>query len=433
MSTVILSNGFWRRKLLGMKFIIHGQKKLSGTIAVSGAKNAVLPIIAATVLTDETCVIDNVPRISDVETMVQILKSVGGQATWTGQHQLTICNKDLALQPLDQKLVKRLRASILFLGPFLARFTTLTLPEPGGCIIGNRPIDTHLEGLARLGCTWEQQESSLVVSHQGMVGTDVVLREASVTATENIIMAASRARGVTHIKNAACEPHVQDLIECLISMGVRIEGRGTPTITIYGVEHLSGTTHRVIPDSIDAGTYIILGLATKSKITVANMRPDHLDVVLETLRTMGAEFDITKDSVSIKRTGVLKSCTIETRVYPGFPTDLQPLFGVLATQAQGTSLVYETLFESRLGYLQELEKMGASIAIPDAHRALITGPTPLYGREIFCKDLRAGASLVVAGLVASGETVIQNAEILDRGYEHIEATLRNIGADITRA
>lgn len=416
-----------------MKFIIQGQKKLSGTIAVSGAKNAVLPIIAATVLTDDICVIDNVPRISDVETMVQILQSVGGQASWTGEHQLTICNKDLALQPLDQKLVKRLRASILFLGPFLARFTSFTLPEPGGCIIGNRPIDTHLEGLARLGCTWEQSESSLVVSHQGLAGADIVLHEASVTATENIIMAASKARGTTHIKNAACEPHVQDLVECLISMGARIEGGGTSTITIQGVDHLTGTTHRVIPDPIDAGTYIILGLATKSKITVANMRPDHLDMVLETLRRMGAEFDITDNSVSIKRIGVLKSCNIETRVYPGFPTDLQPLFGVLATQAQGTSLIYETLFESRLGYLQELEKMGASVVIPDAHRALITGPTPLYGREILCKDLRAGASLVVAGLVASGETIIQHAEILDRGYEHIEKHLQGLGADIIRS
>ncbi len=415
-----------------MKFIIRGQKKLSGSIRVKGSKNASLPIIAATALTDDICVIDNVPRISDVETMVEILRSVGGIANWTGEHQLTICNRDIRPDPLDKLLVKRLRASVLFLGPFLVRFKSFTLPEPGGCIIGNRPLDTHLMGLGKLGCTWKCDDRAFSISHTGLVGADIVLREASVTATENIIMAACCSRGQTTIKNAACEPHVQDLISFLVSMGAHIEGAGTSQITIMGGYALHGAAHIVIPDPIDAGTYIILGHATKSKISVTHMRPDHLDTVLETLRVMGAQFDISKDSVSIAHTGVLKATKIETRIYPGIPTDLQPLFGVLATQAQGTTLINETLFESRLGYLWELEKMGASIVVSDAHRALVTGPTPLYGRAIDCKDLRAGAALVVAGLVASGETVIEHAEILDRGYETIDESLRTIGADITR-
>ncbi|MBI4272858.1 UDP-N-acetylglucosamine 1-carboxyvinyltransferase [Candidatus Uhrbacteria bacterium] len=415
-----------------MKFVINGQKKLTGTVRVLGAKNAILPIIAATVLTENECVISNVPHISDVETMLQILRSMGGSARWSSEHELTICNRALACKPLDQKLVKRLRASVLFLGPFLVRFTSFTLGEPGGCIIGNRPLDTHLDGLAKLGCVWKHNDAFLSVTHTGLVGADVVLREASVTATENIIMAACGARGITKIKNAACEPHVQDLCAFLISMGAAIEGAGTSEITITGGKSLSGTTHAVISDPIDAGTYIMLGLATKSKISVTRMRPDHLDTVLETLRSMGARFDITKDSVTITNTGLLQATKIETRIYPGIPTDLQPLFGVLATQTQGTTLINETLFESRLGYLQELEKMGASVVISDAHRALITGPTPLYGRSIDCKDLRAGAALVVAGLVASGQTVIDHAEILDRGYEHIDHALLTLGADIRR-
>jgi len=415
-----------------MQFRIQGQKKLTGTIRVSGAKNAILPIIAATTLTNEVCVIDNVPKISDVDTMLEILRSVGGSVAWTGEHQLTISNKDLALQPLDTKLVKRLRASVLFLGPFLARFQSFSLPEPGGCIIGNRPLDSHLEGLRALGCKWERTPQAYEVSHSGLVGTDVVLREASVTATENIVMAACAARGTTRIINAASEPHVQDLIDFLIKMGADISGGGTSTIIIKGTGSLGGAQHTVIPDPIDAGTYIILGIASKSKITVTDIRLDHLAVVLETLRVMGAEFDSGERSIIIHQTGTLKSEKIETRIYPGIPTDLQPLFGVLATQAHGTSLIHETLFESRLGYLSELEKMGASVLISDAHRAYVTGPTPLNGRHIECRDLRAGASLVVAALIASGETTIENAQILDRGYEKIDKHLAKIGASIIR-
>ncbi|MBI2484120.1 UDP-N-acetylglucosamine 1-carboxyvinyltransferase [Candidatus Uhrbacteria bacterium] len=415
-----------------MRFRINGQQKLTGTIRVSGAKNSILPIIAATILSNEVCVIDNVPRISDVDTMLEILRSVGGSVAWTGGHQLTISNKNLEPQPLDMKLVKRLRASVLFLGPFLARFQSFRLPEPGGCIIGNRPLDSHLEGLSALGCRWERTPESYEVSHKGLRGTDVVLREASVTATENIIMAACAARGTTRIINAASEPHVQDLIDFLTNMGADISGGSTSTVTIKGSDSFGGARHTVIPDPIDAGTYIILALASKSKITVTDIRLDHLEVVLETLRSMGAEFDRDERSIMINQTGTLKAAKIETRIYPGIPTDLQPLFGVLATQAHGTSLIHETLFESRLGYLSELEKMGASVLISDAHRAYVTGPTPLNGRAIVCRDLRAGASLVVAALIASGETTIENAQILDRGYEKIDEHLSEIGASITR-
>lgn len=415
-----------------MKFVINGGKKLSGTIHVAGAKNAILPIIAATLLTDEPCVIDNVPRILDVETMIKILESIGSEVSWTKTNQLTICNRHVVQKALDQKLVKNLRASILFLGPLLARFNQVEFSEPGGCIIGSRPLDAHFQGLTELGVKVSRTQDHYKLKHAGLLGGHIILLEASVTATENILMAASRAKGETVIINAAAEPHVQDLAHFLAKMGVEISGIGTSTLRIQGVSRLKGTYHEIIPDTIEAGTFIILALATKSHVTVAGVEPRHLDVVLEKLRTMGAQVDIGKDFVKIKSKGILKSAKIDTRCYPGIPTDLQSLFGILATQTQGTSLIHETLFEGRLGYIQELLRMGASAVICDPHRALIEGPTPLYGQDIHSTDLRAGISLVIAGLIASGQTTIHDAHIIDRGYAQIEERLRGIGADIVR-
>lgn len=415
-----------------MKFVIRGGKKLSGTIPVSGAKNAVLPIVAATLLTDEECVIDNAPRITDVFTLISIIQSLGGKIEWTGENQLTVCAKDVAFRPFDQKLVKSLRSSILLLGPLATRCSSFEIYEPGGCIIGNRPLDVHFYGLRKLGVDIERLNGRYAIRHAGLVGTTIVLPEVSVTATETIIMAAVKAEGITTIKNAACEPHIQDLIEFLISLGASIQGNGTSILTIKGGVKLSGAHHTVIPDQIEAGTFLILGLATRSAITLEHVRSDHLDVVLEKLRLMGARFDIQNTSLTIEPSGFLKASKIETRVYPGIPTDLQSPFGILATQVHGTTLIHETIFEGRLGYIQELIKMGANAVVCDPHRVIISGPTPLYGQEIRSVDLRAGISMIIAGCVAKGETTIHDAEIIDRGYEHIEDRLRLLGVDIVR-
>ncbi len=414
-----------------MKFVIQGGKKLQGDIKVSGAKNAITPIIAATLLTDEECIIDNVPRISDVDSMLKILQSLGGAVTWTGEHQVSICNRGATFHTLDHKLVKSLRSSILFLGSFLGRFHSIELTEPGGCIIGNRPLDTHFHALARLGVVVERVNSHFRFSHRGLKGATVILLEASVTATENLLMAAALAEGTTVIKNAAYEPHVSDLIQFLIEMGADIQGIGTPTLCIKGVESMHGAHHTVIPDTIEAGTFLIMGLASKSRITIHDVRVDHMDVVLEKLRAMGGRFEVKGTTITTKPSG-LHAARIDARAYPGVPTDLQSLFGILATQAHGTSLIFDTMFEGRLGYIQELIRMGSNAIICDPHRVLITGPTPLYGQEIRSFDLRAGAAMIVAGVIAAGETVINNAEIIDRGYEHIEERLAALGVEISR-
>lgn len=415
-----------------MKLVIHGGKKLHGTIPVAGMKNAATPIIAATLLTDDECVIDNVPRIADVETMLAILLSMGSRVSWTGEHEVTICNRGAKLESLDEKLMKRLRSSSLFMGPFLARFSKAILAEPGGCIIGNRPLSTHFKALEKFGCRIERTNGHFQLSRETLRGAKIVLIEASVTATENVLMAASRAEGETVIHNAACEPHVQDLAQFLQALGVRIGGIGTSTLTIAGSESLHGARYTIIPDTIEAGTFLIMGLASKSTITVRHACHTHMEVVLEWLSSHGARLDISGDSITVHRSAHLQAGRADFQTYPGLPSDLQALFGVLATQLHGTSLIHEKMFEGRLGYIPELIKMGANAVLCDPHRVLVTGPTPLYGQEIRSFDLRAGAAMIIAGLIASGETIIHDAEIIDRGYERIEERLRALGADILR-
>lgn len=415
-----------------MKFIINGGKKISGEIPVAGSKNAALPILAATLLTNECCIIDNVPRITDVTALLKIISSLGGEVSWTGEKQVTVCARNVTFQPFDQKLIKSLRSSILLIGPLAVRCPFFELYEPGGCIIGNRPLDAHFHGLRKLGVAIERQNGTYLFTHRGLIGTTIIFPEVSVTATETVVMAAVRAQGTTVIKNAACEPHVQDLVEFLQKCGAEISGNGTNTLTIQGKKKLNGASHTVIPDPIEAGTFLILALATRSSITVSRVRIDHLDVVLEKLQTMGAKFIIHGDSITVEHSGVLKPQKIETRVYPGIPTDLQSPFGVLATQVQGTTLIHETIFEGRLGYIQELIKMGANAVICDPHRVIFTGPTPLYGQEIRSNDLRAGISMIIAGCIANGQTTLYDAQIIDRGYENIEERLRLLNIDIVR-
>ena len=416
-----------------MKFVITGGRQLSGEIAVSGSKNAATPIIAATLLTSEECVLDNVPRISDVEAMLDILRSIGGKVAWTGEHQVTIHNDEVDPTRLDRTLIKKMRSSVLFCGPFLARFKSIDLSEPGGCNIGNRPLNTHFHGLKSLGAQIEYRGDVYHIQRDTLKGSEIVLPEPSVTATENIVMAAALAEGETVVYNAACEPHVKDLVDCLNGMGAQITGGGTSTLKITGVKQLSGARHAIVPDMIEAGTFVMMGLATRSPITVTQCRPRDLAVVLVRLRLVGAEFEVGEDWIRvIPPIKTLGAMSIDTHPYPGIPTDLQSIFGVLATQCAGLSLIHDTLFEGRMSYIQELARMGAQAVVCDPHRAVISGPTQLHGCSIKSYDLRAGAANLIAALIANGETVINEAEIVDRGYERIEERLRLLGASIER-
>jgi len=414
------------------KFIIEGGKPISGKIRASGMKNAATPIIAATLLTSEECVVENVPKISDVMRMLDILKSLGASVEWTADHEVTICTKGADIKLLDEKSVKSMRSSILFLGPLLARFKKVTIPEPGGCIIGNRPPDTHFYALEKLGAKVTRADGHFNLETDGLRGSLIILPEFSVTATENILMAASLAKGETEVHLAAAEPHVQDLIKFLISMGAKISGAGTHTLKISGVEKLHGTRHTLIPDQIEIGTLAVAAAVSGGEVTIENIIPEHLEIILLKLKEAGVNLEVGKDYLKIKPSKNLRAFRLQTLPYPGFPTDLQAPFGVLATQCQGTTLIADPLFEGRMGYIGELVKMGANAIVADPHRVIITGPTPMIGQEIKSFDLRAGATLIIAGLIASGQTIINEAEIVDRGYEKIEERLRELGANIKR-
>lgn len=414
------------------KFIINGGKKLSGAITVKGYKNATTPIIAASLLTDEECIIKNVPRIGDVFQMVEILESIGVEISWLAPNTLRIKAENINPEKMNFKAVSRMRSSILLLGPLLARCGKFKIPQPGGCVIGARPIGSHFTALEKLGAKITKENGFYCFEAKNLEGKKIVLPEFSVTATENLMMAASLTPGSTLIKIAALEPQVQDLQKFLKKMGAKIKFGNFNTVIIEGVKKLHGANYTVIPDPIEAGTFIIAAIATKSELMIKNVIRDHLDLVFDKLTEMGAKFEFDGNNVLIKPVGMLNSAKIEARIFPGLPTDLQAPFGILATQAQGTTLIHDTLFEGRLGYINELNKMGANAIICDPHRALISGPTQLYGAEITSFDLRAGATMIIAALVAQGESTINNIEQIDRGYENIEERLRDIGADIVR-
>jgi len=412
------------------QFIIQGGVKLKGDVEISGMKNAATSIIAASLLTDEECIIDGVPRIRDVDKMLEIIKSFGTEINWLAEHKLSIKAHNLVLKKLDKKLFKSMRSSVLFLSPLLVRLKEIILPEPGGCIIGNRPLDTHFFVLERFGAKIEFKDGMYHLTAEKLFGARVILPEFSVTATENGLMAAVLADGETIIKLAAAEPHVQDLCNFLVKMGARIEGIGTHTLKIKGVKKLRGAKHSLIPDQIEIGTFAIAAAATHGEIEIHPIMPEHLDKILSLLSAIGVNWEIKGDVLKICHSHPLKSFKLQSLPYPGFPTDLQAPFGVLATQCQGTSLIHDPLYEGRLGYINELVKMGANAVICDPHRVLITGPTPLYGREIKSFDLRAGATLVIAGLLADGETILNEAEIVYRGYEKIDEKLKKLGVNI---
>ncbi len=414
------------------KFVIKGGNQLNGRVRISGMKNAATPVIAATLLTSKECIIDNVPKITDVKRMLDILRSLGAQVNWSDEHQLTICTKDVDFKSLDEKTVQSMRSSILFMGPLLTRFKSVKIPEPGGCIIGNRPIDTHLYALEKLGAKINKEDGYYLLETNGLKGTTIILPEFSVTATENLLMAAVLAEGKTIIKIAAAEPHVQNLTDFLIKMGAKIKGKGTHTLEIEGVKELKGAEHTIIPDQIQIGTFAVVGAVTRGELIIEDIIPEHLDLVLLKLKQAGVNFELSDHHLKIKPATSLKSFRLQTFPYPGFPTDLQAPFGVLATQCVGTSLIQDPMYEGRMSYVQELVKMGANAIVADPHRVIIAGPTPLYGQEIKSFDLRAGVTLIIAGLIAEGQTIINEAEIVDRGYERIAERLSELGADIKR-
>jgi UDP-N-acetylglucosamine 1-carboxyvinyltransferase len=413
------------------RLIIRGGKKLGGEIFVAGMKNAATPIIAATLLTSEECFLDNVPRLSDVLRMVDIIRSLGAEAEWVGEHRLRIEAKNVNPEKIDKKAVKSMRSSVLLLGPLLARAGEVELPEPGGCIIGNRPLDTHLFALAKLGAKITRFNYSYQIKVANFRGTLIILPEFSVTATENALMAAVTAPGKTIIKMAAAEPHVQDLVVFLRAMGANIRGEGTHTLEIEGVVGLHGAKHTIIPDQIEAGTFAAMAAVTHGAVVIRNINFEHLDAVISVLERAGVNFKQGRDWLEICPAS-LSAFKLQALPYPGFPTDLQAPFSVLATQCHGTSLIHDPLFEGRMGYVAELIKMGANAVVCDPHRVLISGPTPLYGAEIKSLDLRAGATMVIAGLLADGETILNEAEVLDRGYERLDERLRALGAEIAR-
>ncbi len=410
---------------------IIGGKELSGTITVGGSKNATLPIICATILTKEKCVLTNVPRISDVDVMVQILEDLGSKVTYQN-HTLTIDNSGVNSYHPKTDLVKKLRGSILLMGPLLARFKKVVMPVPGGDLIGKRPIDAHLVGMQELGAKVVEGEN-LELSVEKLVGRRIILPEMSVTATENVIMAAVLADGLTTIHLAATESHVQDLCRMLNAMGANISGIGTHDLKIEGVSKLGGVEHKIIFDNEVASSYINLAAATKSEMTIDNIQPDYLNGALIQWKMMNVNFEITQNSVKVKKpNGPYKAATIKTSIYPGLLTDYVPPFAVLATQAEGTSLIHEWMYEGRLGYTHELSKMGARAKMLDPHRAEITGPAKLHGTNVSSLDVRSGMVLVIAALVAEGKSVLHDVEHIERGYEGIVEKLKSLGADITR-
>ena len=416
------------------QFIIHGGKPLQGEIETRGAKNAAFPILAATLLTKEECIIDNLPLIEDVFRMVEILKGMGSEVSWAGERTIKIKNSHIDPRALREDIVGRLRGSVLFQGPLLARFGRVQSLQPGGCIIGARPIDTHLNGFAQLAVNVKKfGKNYLLENNNKNSGGRVILDEFSVTATENLMIFAGLTSSKTVIKTADQDYQVQELAGFLAKMGVRIRGAGTHEVSVEGSKKLKGVRYKLMYDPIEAGTFILTAAASKGNVLVKNVEVDFLELPLKKLKDFGVPWKIIgKKSVRILPWKKLVMDKIQSLPYPGIPSDLQSAFGVLATQAKGSTLIHDPLYEGRLKYLEELNKMGAEIYFADPHRAVINGPSQLRGRELGPMDLRGGAALIIAGLIAKGRTTINNIYQIDRGYEKIEERLQKIGADIKR-
>jgi len=413
------------------KFVIEGGQKLRGEIKINGAKNAALKIIAASLLSSDKILIKNVPDIEEVNRLLELCQTVGTEISRDGE-TLTMQTEKITDISLDPELVKKIRVALLLIGPILARCGEVKLPHPGGCAIGQRPIDIFIDGFKKLGAEVIENDNHYHFKAKKLVGAKFVFPLVSVTATEVLMMAATLAEGTTILKNTACEPEIPALAEYLNSVGAKISGAGTNTITIEGVAKLGASEFTVMPDRVEAGSFAILGALCGDPIRVTNCEPEHLDALWVMFDRMGVPYTIGKDWVEVRAVENLKAVDIVTHEYPGFITDLQQPFCVLLTQAIGMSLVHETIFEGRLFFTDKLKQMGAQIIMCDPHRVIINGKTQLYGRSLESPDLRAGYALVLAGLIAEGKTTIDNIYQIDRGYEKIEQRLRAVGANITR-
>jgi len=417
------------------KFVIRGGNPLVGTIRVSGAKNSALPCMAAAILTEDDVILDNIPSVRDIETERKLLVAMGAEielGTGTAGHCTRINFRTLSSPEAKYEIVKTMRASSLVLGPLIARAGMARVAMPGGCAIGGRPIDLHIKGLEKMGATIAQEHGYLEARADTLRGAHIVFDKITVTGTEDLLMAAVLAEGETLMENCAREPEVADLAALLTAMGAKIEGACTSTIRVQGVTSLHGARYRINPDRIEAGTFLVAGAITAGDLTVADCNPDHLGAIMSKLGEAGAKIEtLGPDSVRVRSDGKLNAADVSTEEYPGFPTDMQAQYMALATQAEGVSVVKENIFENRFMHVQELVRMGANIKV-DGRTATVRGPAPLSAAAVMCSDLRASASLVLAALVADGESILDRVYHMDRGYEHIEQKLEAVGAQIRR-
>ncbi len=413
------------------KLVIHGGNRLTGEVEISGAKNAAVAIIPATLLAQDVCRIENIPNISDVVTMVRILSNMGAVVRYLNKHTIEIDTRPVNSYIVPHEMTKKLRASYYLIGALLGRYNRAKVSLPGGCNFGVRPIDLHIKGFELLGATANVENAMIVASADHLTGASVYMDKVSVGATINVMLAAVKARGLTIIENAAKEPHIVDLANFLNAMGADVRGAGTDVIKIRGVTHLHGCEYSIIPDQIEAGTYMVAAAATKGDVLVKNVIPKHLESISAKLVECGAQVIEYDDAVRVRCDGPLKRCNLKTMPHPGFPTDMQPQMSVILAIANGTSLVSEGVWDNRFRYVDQLIRMGANVQV-DGTIAVFQGVEELTGAPVRADDLRAGAAMIIAGLVARGTTEIEDIIYIDRGYEDYVEKLRDLGADIYR-
>ena len=413
------------------KFVITGGNRLTGEVTISGAKNAAIAIIPAAILAEGVCRIENIPNITDVTAITRIISDMGAQIRTINKSTIEIDPRPIHSHVASYELARHMRASYYLLGALLGRFSHAVVTMPGGCDFGVRPIDQHLKGFGALGATYTLEGGMVDVRADQLVGNNIYLDVVSVGATVNIMLAAVRAKGVTIIENAAREPHIVDLANFLNTMGADVRGAGTDIIKIYGVEHLKGATYSIIPDQIEAGTYMVAAAATGGDVLIKNVIPKHLESISAKLEEMGVEIEEYDDSIRVKRDKPLNKCNIKTMPHPGFPTDMQPQIAVLLATANGTSIINESVWDNRFRYVEELRRMGAQISV-DGKIAVVEGVNHLNAAPVKATDLRAGAAMLIAALCAQGTSQVEDIQHIERGYENIEEKLLDMGADIKR-
>ena len=413
------------------QYVIKGGNPLVGEVEIGGAKNAALGILAAAIMTDETVVIDNLPDVQDINVLLEAISVIGARVDRISRHKVAINGSMIGQVSVDYEFIKKIRASYYLLGALLGKYKRAEVPLPGGCNIGSRPIDLHLKGFKALGATTSIRNGSIVAEAEKLKGTHIYLDMVSVGATINIMMAASMAEGYTIIENSAREPHVVDVANFLNSMGANIKGAGTDVIRIRGVEMLHSTNYSIVPDMIEAGTYMFAAAATRGDILIKNVIPKHLEAITAKLEEIGCEVEEFDDAVRVISAKKLRRTHVKTLPYPGYPTDMQPQIAVTLALASGTSIVTESIFENRFKYADELTRMGACVKV-EGNTAIIDGVDKLTGARVSAPDLRAGAALVIAGLAAEGITIVDDIVYIQRGYENFEEKLRSLGAEIEK-